>query len=276
MTPVLHDQEIVPPRWRRPLGHALQVVAVTGAVVSLLVGVVGWRVVGQVDDVAVESTAVTADALRALEETLGLAADLVASVDTTLLAIEEAMESTTTSVADGADALDSVSRLADDAAPALASATRTLRTLEEVGGNIDRALQGLSSLPLAPDYDPEQGLGVTAGELADDLEPLSDSFAQTSRDLETVADSTGELEQDLTELTAAVSAATTQLAASEQLIADYRDAADRAGVATELASGDLETDLTLLRVLLLVGGFVFAFAQAAPWLLGRSLLAGSS
>lgn len=270
------DVATVPARLRRPLARGLQVVAVVGAIVSLSVGVVGWQVVGQVDDVAVEGAAVTADALRALEETLGLAAELVDSVDTTLVALEDGLGTATGSVGDGADALDSVARLADDAAPALASATRTLRSLEEVGGSIDRALEGLAALPFGPEYDPDQGLGVTAGALADDLEPLSLSFARTAADLDAVADSSDQLEQDLDELTEAVAAATTQLTESQQLIEDYRDAADRAGGVSEVAGSQLENDLVLLRVLLLVGGIVFALAQVVPWLIGRSLLVGTA
>ena len=68
-------------RTQRLLGRGLQVVAVLGAVIALLGGVVGWRVVGAVDDVAVESTAVTADAMAAVEDTLELAGELVESVE---------------------------------------------------------------------------------------------------------------------------------------------------------------------------------------------------
>lgn len=259
-------------RARRPLARALQAVAVLGAVISLAAAVVGWRVVGALDDVAVESTEVTADALIALEQTLELAADLVGSVDDTLVALEDGLDTTAGSLATGAEALTSVSQLAEDAAPALASATATLRRLEGVGTSIDQALQGLSSLPLAPDYDPDQAFGAAVGDLADDLEPLGDSFAATADDLRAVVASTDELESDLAALTEAVGAATTQLADSDRLIEDYRAAANRAGAVAEQASTDLGADLALLRALLVLGGLVFALGQAVPWLLARALL----
>lgn len=261
-----------PVRGRRQLARVLQVVAVLGVVVSLGVAVLGWRVVGALDDVAVESTAVTADALVALEQTLELAADLVESVDATLVALEEGLATTTASLTTGAEALDSVAQLADDAAPAISSATGTLRTLEGVGTTIDSVLGGLSALPLGPDYDPDQGFGATVGELADDLEPLGASFAQTADDLQDVAGSTDELEADLRALTEAVGDATAQLAASELLIEDYRAAAARAGEVAATAGDDLGSDLALLRVLLLIGGVVFAAGQVVPWLVARALL----
>lgn len=269
------DHLQVTPSTQRLLGRGLQVVAVLGGVIALVGGVVGWRVVGAIDDLAVESTEVTADAMATVGDTLELAAELIESVDATLVALEDGLATTSTSVADGAEALDSVSRLAEDAAPALDSATRTLRSLEGVGGSIDGVLRGLSALPLAPDYDPERGFGATVGDLADDLEPLSDSFATTADDLDDVAASSGRLEQDLEELTAAVSTATEQLAASEQLIDDYRDTAERASDVSAAGTEGIGGDLTLLRILLLLGGLVFAAGQVVPWLLGRALLAGA-
>lgn len=266
------DLARVPAQARRPLGRVLQAVAVLGVAVAIGVAIVGWQVLGDLDDVAGESTAVTGDALQALEQTLDLAADLVESVDTTLDAVETGLASSAASVQEGADALDSVTRLADDAAPALGSATETLRALERVGTTLDSTLGALASLPLAPDYDPEQGFGATVGELADDLEPLSDSFAATADDLRGVTAETAELEGDLQDLTTSVAATNERLGRAEGLLEDYRETATRAGALAETTGAGLGADLWLLRVLVVLGALVLGVGQLVPWLVAAALL----
>lgn len=264
---------VVPARRRGAVGRGLQVLAVIGVVVAVFGATVAWRVVGAVDAIAVDSAAVTAEALTSLESTLDVAADLVASLDGTLTALEDTLVTTSGSLEDGAVALGSVSDLADDAAPALGSATETLRSLESIGTSIDRTLSALSSLPIGPDYDPSESFGTTVGKLADDLDPLADSFATTAEDLQDVGASTDQLREDLDRLVVGIGDADARLDDSAALIAEYRSTAQRAGRTADLASQGLGTDLTFLRLLVLVGCLVLAFGQMVPWLVARALLA---
>lgn len=262
----------VPSRVRGPLARTLQVVAVLGALISVLVAVIGWRVVGAIDAVAVDSAEVTADALGSLEQTLDVAAGLITTVDETLVALEQGLVTTSSSLADGGEALESVSQLATDAAPALDSATTSLRSLESVATSIDSTLEQLSRLPIGPDYDPESSFGSTVSQLADDLEPLSESFGTTAEELDDVTSSTVQLQTDLEQITLSVQNASSQLDDSGDLIEQYRQTADRARATAETAGVDLGSDLTLLRLLLLAGGLVFAAGQVVPWMIGRALL----
>ena len=126
---------------------------------------------------------------------------LVSTVDAV-----DALAGTVTAVSDsfeaGTAAIDDIASLADTLGPSLTDAGTTVRTLERVGGQVDSVLEAVSSLPVVPSYDSENGLGATFGRLADTLEEL-----RSELDLEEGqpnASAIAEILQDLIEQTQAV------------------------------------------------------------------------
>jgi len=107
---------------------------------------------------------------------------LVSTVDAV-----DALAGTVTAVAGsfetGAAAIDDIAAVADTLRPSLADAGETVRTLERVGGQVDRVLGAVSSRPVVPSYDSENGLGATFGRLADKLEELPGQLEATSKPL---------------------------------------------------------------------------------------------
>jgi len=157
--------------------------------------------------------------------------------------------------------------------PTLDDAASTLRQLEGVGDGIDSILEDLSSIPFAPDYDPERGLGETIGDLATEIGALPDEFEQTSNDLMTFEADLAALQAEVSALASAVGDVSVELEGSDSIIAGYRtNLADARSVAVA-ARDDLGTDVGLMRVILLIGGINLAISQIVPFWLGRSLLA---
>jgi methyl-accepting chemotaxis protein len=247
-------------------------VGIAGALIAVLGTIIGWVFVGQVAtasddtlDVTLQSLDAVDDTIDLADEVLGSSADAVAALAATLTAVSSSFDS-------GTQAIEDVAGLATTIGPSLEDAARTVRTLENIGGDIDSVLSALSNLPLAPDYDPDAGLGATFGQLADTLEALPGQLESTATNLVDFTGSAGEVQQQLDDLAASVVTISNDLDDTDALIEQYRaSVADARTLALE-ANDDLDTGVVLVRLLLVVGGITLLIGQVVPLWLGRSLL----
>jgi hypothetical protein len=115
---------------------------------------------------------VTVDALDSISDTIDVADGTVAATSEALTALQATLSTLAISLDTGGAVVADTGRLTGTAAPALADATVTLRQMEVLGERIDGFLAAVANIPFTPDFDPEGGLGVTFGRLADDLDPL--------------------------------------------------------------------------------------------------------
>jgi len=97
-----------------------------------------------------------------------------------------------------------------------------VRTLERVGGQVDSALDAVSSLPVVPSYDSEDGLGATFGRLADTLEELPGQLDAIAGRLTDFTDNVGELQAELDRFADAVSTIAADLGDTDILVEQYR------------------------------------------------------
>lgn len=260
---------------RRRVGRIMVATAVVTVLIVVVTTAVLWRLIGAVNRTSVETLDVTVDALSSLESTVELADDLIGSTSESLAAVEVTLGTVGGSFESGSRTVSDIGELTSTAEPTLRNAQETLRVLEGLGGNIDGVLVGLSALPLGPNYDPQAGLGVTFGRLADDLAPLPDEFAATSQGLADFEGDLDRLQSDVGALTATVAALNDDLAESESLIAQYRANVGRAQDVAEQSRQDLDRDYTLLRLLLVVAAANFALSQLVPLWIGWELLHGN-
>jgi len=247
-------------------------VAVAGAFTAVAGTAVGWVFVGQLNDTTTESLDVTEQALDAVDDTIDLADDVLVSTTEAVDALAEALEAVSGSFDSATGAIDDIADLARTIGPSLEEATGTIRRLEGLGGTIDGVLGALSDIPFGPDYDPDDGLGETFGRLAESLEPVSGELETTAGGLTEFTDSAGELQRQLDELAASVRTVDDDLTTTDDLVDQYRaSVADARGVA-ERAGDDLDGTVTLLRVLLVIGGISLLISQIVPLWVGRELL----
>jgi len=171
--------------------------AAVGAVVAVFGIVVGWIFVGQVATASDDSLQVTVQTLDAVDDTIDLAEEVLGSTVDAVDALAGTLTAVSGSFETGTAAIDDIASLADTLGPSLADASDTVRSLERVGGQIDSVLGALSSLPIGPDYDPEDGLGDTFGRLADTLDELPGELESTSGSLTEFTDNAGGLQAEL-------------------------------------------------------------------------------
>jgi hypothetical protein len=264
-------------RWRSPhdtrrAGQVMIGVGVAGALIAVFGLIAGWIFVGQVADASDDSLEVTLQSLEAIDDTLDLADEVLASSVAGVEALAGALAAGTGSFDAGTAAIDDIAQLADTIGPSLDDAAATVRTLERIGLDIDRVLGAVSNLPFAPDYDPAAGLGDTIGDLADTLEVLPEQLASTAGNLTAFTASAGELQQQLDEITASVTQISADLADTPDLVDQYRASVADARALAVAANRDLGVGVTLMRILLVVGGITLLLGQIVPLWLGRSLL----
>ena len=257
--------------WRASLGLALQVAAVTAAL-SLLVGaVVGWRVMGAVEDATDGGAAVALASLDAVEASLETADVLLDDTRRTLGVATSTLRTVVSNVDETTDTLSSVAELTATAAPALESARDSLRTVAGTARAIDTALVTLSRLPVGPDYDPEQAFGPAVDQLVDDLGPLPAALRSTSDELEDLVSDSGSLDEQLTAVTEALDGIRTTLDDSGSVLARYRDAAQDARQLAADTAASTDVDPVLARLVLVVGAVSLALGQVVPFRHGTAL-----
>lgn len=260
------------PGLQRVVGWVMLVAAAVGLVAVIAGVTVAWRLLARVDTATADTLAVTVDALDSISDTIDVADGTVAATSEALTELQATLSTLAVSLDTGGDVVADTGRLTGTAAPALADATITLRQLESVGERIDGFLAAVANIPFTPDFDPEGGLGVTFGRLADDLDPLDEELSATARSLEEFEGSLGELRTDVDALVVTIGEVNEELTAGEELLVGYREDVTRAREVALSSQAGLNQDQTALRWLILVAGLAFAVAQLVPLWIGLSLL----
>ncbi len=133
-------------------------------------------------------------------------------------------------------------------------------------------LDAVSSLPVVPSYDSENGLGATFGRLADTLEELPGQLEATSGSLTDFTQNAGDLQAELDRLADAIGTIAVDLGDTDILVEQYRaSVADARALALD-TKDDLDLSVALMRLLPMVGGITLLLGQVVPLWLGRSLL----
>ncbi|MGA9277062.1 hypothetical protein [Ilumatobacter sp.] len=265
------DRRSTGPR-RRLVGRIMMVVAAVGLVVSLVGTVVAWQLVGQLNSSTRETLDVTIETMDSVEATIDVADQVLDATTDTIESVSATLNTVASSFETATDVIVEVDDLTTTVGPALDDAGSALRTLEGLGSRIDNVLRDLSQIPFGPDYDPDQELGETIGEIASTLEGLPAQFSQTSTDLDAFTTTLDDLASDVVTLAADIETVSAELSGSTELIDLYRqNIADARVVAIETRDG-LDRDVSLMRLVLLIGGLNFAIGQIVPYWIGRGLL----
>ena len=246
-------------RWRSPsdqrrAGRLMIALGVIGAVVAVFGTVVGWIFVGQVATASDDSLQVTVQTLDAVDDTIDLADDVLVSTADAVDALAGTLSAVSGSFESATAAIDDIASLADTLGPSLTDASDTVRTLERVGDQVDGVLDAVSSLPIVPGYDRENGLGETFGRLADTLATLPAELEATSESLTDFTDNTGGLQSELDRFADAVGTIATDLDDTSSLVEQYRASVADARVLAGDTKNDLDLSVALMRILLVIGG----------------------
>lgn len=260
------------PRWfDRRAGLAMQAIAVFGVVTTLVMAVVAWQALDDLDRNLDRSLEIGEDAAATLTETIDLADDVVAALDDGLTTIGATLDSVAMASDETADIADATAQLAASLPETFDDVDAALATVESLGGTIDGALRTASRLPLGPDYDPDVPFPDAIAGLRDALAPLAGELDSIALELGEFADGSGAIGGDLADVRADVTRTQEALADSDRVLARYRDAAVRAELLARSSRSDAGRSLELARWVLLPVTLLMVVSQYVPWWLGRRL-----
>jgi methyl-accepting chemotaxis protein len=258
---------------RRSAGRLLIAIGVLGMLAGLGGIVLGQLLVSSVDDALSRSLVLTGESVDALEEALRVSEETVQLVEGGLLSAEATTHGLTTTIGDGATLLRTTADLTEQRlAGSLAAFEQSLPGLIDVASVIDRTLRTLAGLPFGPSYNPPEPFDVSLRELQaslvgvpEDLERQAVLLRQTGDSLDQVGDGAGEIAEDLREIREGLGEALEVLRGSTV-------AAESARTLVADTQADLDTRLTLARVLIVLFGIATIAGQLVPLGLGWILL----
>lgn len=250
-------------------------VGVAGAILAVVGTITAWVFVGELHTATDDTLDITIRTLDSVDDTIDLAADLLVSTQETVDALAATLTAASGSFDAATNAIDEIAAFADVLAPSIDNAVSATQALERAGDNIDSVLTALSSLPIGPDYDPENGLGATFGRLTAALEPIPDQLTTTADSLTEFTSSASGLQAELETLAESVQSVSNDLAGSDVLIDQYRASVDQARQLAVEARDDLAGDVRWMRALIVLGGITLLVGQIVPLWVGRWVLDGA-
>lgn len=255
------------------IGRVLVCVGALGVVLSLAGTAVGLRLLTGFDAALRDSIALTADALDVVDRSVEVTEGAVDSLIDALGSTEETTRQLAAGIGDAVVVLDSTAELTEgEIAASLQEVEDAMPALVDVAAVIDRTLSALSTVRLAPDYDPD--------------EPFDDSLRAIQRELDGLPEALraqAELVRDASGSLAGVRGATLSIADdvrvleaalvdAGELMEDYSATAAGARAIVDRRAADLDGDLRLARALVVALGLTMAAANVAPLGIGWVLL----
>ncbi len=256
----------------RRAGSAMIVVAVVGVMVAFAGTIVAWRLLGELNTSTRDTLDVTIGTIDSVEDSIDLADQVLRATTESIDTASAMLDTLATSFEAGTGVVDEIDDLTTTIGPTLSDAAVTLRQLEDVGSTIDALLADLSSIPFAPDYEPDRELGESIGAVADEIEKLPAEFDQTSDNIAGFGVTLEDVQRQIRALASDIDAVNDGLSDTGPLISDYRRNIAEARAVAITTRDDLDGSVALMRLLLVIGGIVFAAGQLVPFWFGRELL----
>lgn len=253
----LHDSE------GRGFSRLMLGIGLAGLVATVVVVVLGLRVVSRTGATLASSLELTAEAVATVDDTLVVAAEAVETV-------ANGLDSVTDVVAESESALRGAGQVLTDTGlalrqdvPASIDAIRdTMPALIQSAEFLESALGALSILGV--DFDPPVPPADSLRTVESGLAGISERLRGTSEDLgdlgvglDGLSDGAGSLSQELETLE-------TRLEEADRLLGSYGATTQRTALLVEEASVDLETQRRDGQLIVLLLGFIVGLGQAVP------------
>ena len=247
-------------------------IAVFGVVTALVLGVTGWSFLTNLDENLDQSLQIGEAASVSVIETIDVAERLIESLDAGLETVGATLEAVESTVGDTAGVASATATIAATLPQSFDDIDVALSTVESLSGAIDSALNGLSSVPFGPDYDPDVPLPVAIGNLRAAFEPIGEDLTTLTTELQAFADGSDDIGMRVDAVRADLAATRAALAASGALLDDYRTTASDAGQLASSGRGDMARAFLWARLAVVLLAVFVAVAQFVPWWLAGRLV----
>lgn len=250
-----------------PLGRLLTGVGIAGLLITVIVVVLGLRLVDRSATTVGNSLDLTADAVRAFDETIVVAADATDVAASGLATITAAVADAEESLAGAGAVVQTTAEAIGGAVPdSIDAIRRTIPTLIQSAELLEGALGALSVLGVefAPERSPADSLRDVEADLVDVSARLRDSSVR----LETVGDDFQDLSAGAGSLSGELRSLTSTLERADALLDGYAETTRRTAVLVDQAGEDLDDQRAEGRLIVLLLGLLIGLGQVVPLALG--------
>ncbi len=252
------------------VARCFRAIAVFGVVTGVFLGATGWLFLTELDENLDQSLQIGETASVSVLETIDVAEQLIASLDTGLETVGATLGAVESALGDTAGVASTTASLSASLPQSFDDIDVALSTVESLSGAIDSALNGLSSVPFGPDYDPEVPLPVAISNLRDAFDPIGDDLTELTTELQSFAEGSDDISGRVDSVRADLNETRRALADSSALLDDYRRTASDAGLLATASRNDMSRAFALARLAALVLALFVVVAQFIPWwLAGR-------
>jgi hypothetical protein len=245
--------------------RCLRAIAVFGVVTGLVIGVTGWLFLTDLDENLDQSLQIGETASVSVIETIDVAEQLIESLDAGLGTVGATLGAIESALGDTAGIASTTASLSATLPQSFDDIDVALSTVQSLSGTIDSALNGLSSVPFGPDYDPEVPLPVAIANLRDAFDPIGDDLTRLTTELQTFAEGSDDIGGRVDAVRDDLAATRRALADSSDLLDDYRRTATDAGLLAASSRGDMSRAFALARLAALMLALFVVVAQFVPW-----------
>lgn len=249
-------------------GKLLTAIGVVGIVLSIIVGVLGWRLIGDLGATAEQSLTLSGEALITIDRTIKVVGDTVGTLSAGMGTVEGSLYDASTTLENAGALFAVTAEIAETDLPAsIASLRQALPPVISSAESITDAigalsLFGINTGPTTPLAEPIREIEANLIQLEDRLRAQASAISDISRDFDefagdasTLADNVGQMNRDLAE--------------AESLLIDYETTTANAREAIEQTRSDVARTVSTSRATLIILAILFGLSQATPILVGR-------
>ncbi len=259
-------------RGRRLLGTTMMVVGILGILAAIFSALFASFVVGRVNDNLTASIEVTIDGVDAARDSVDVFGVVVRTLRTESETVASVVNSAADTVEETRDVADAIVEIAGDDLPdVLESLADFFPAIETAAASIDNFLEALSELPLTADYVAEDSLAQAVHGMQDEIGQLAGTLREGGAELEDAAATLAGYPADLRSIAVTIEELDDELAAAENLVAEYDTTLLEVRGVADAALGDAKSGEDWAVAALVTVSVIFGLGQIVPIWLGHRL-----
>ena len=254
-------------------GTVLVAIGVVGIVLSIVIGILGWRLIGDLGNAAEQSLNLSGEALITIDQTIVVVRETVETLGDGLATVEGSLGDASTTLENASELFDVTADVAaTDLPESIASVRQALPPLISSAESITDAIGALSIFGI--NTGPTQPLAEPIIEIQSNLTQLEERLRTQAGAITAIATDFDSFSGDASDLANNVGQMNRDLAEAESLLVDYETTTANARGAIETTQAEVARTMATARATVVVLAILFGLSQAAPIVMGRVLRSG--
>lgn len=251
-------------------GTVLTAIGIIGVALSIAIGILGWRLVGDLGSAAEQSLNLSGEALITIDRTIGVVRETVGTLGDGLATVEGSLGDASTTLESASDLFDVTADVAaTDLPESIASVRQAMPPLISSAESITDAIGALSIFGI--NTGPTQPLAEPIIEIEANLSQLEERLRTQAGAITEIAADFDSFSGDASDLAENVGQMNRDLAEAESLLVDYATTTANARGAIEATQTEVSKAVSTAKATVVVLAILFGLTQAAPIMMGRML-----